>query len=396
MADAETSYEAFARACAPRRLSALLTAAAALFAAAGVAAVPALADGGDAAHTLADRFAAGGKQQAAAPATSAPASKTKARDESLKAYEDEMLARARAEAEARAKADLAREEMIAAERKRAETEESGRKLSERLRAAREARRAKEAQERNEAEARMRAEKAAEETAALHRTNEELKARNEAAAKAAEQSLAVARDRFAEHRKRLAAKIERQLAAPPPHALGGPVPAIDANEERFDGHTVTVLLVMDAGKKGIRRWNKNADPMLCLDESCYISRGPDTAAKAISRSKAFGPGVALGERAGACRDKLVCAFRGVPLASEKGWMQPIDLRILRHDRRTAHLVSADKTCRVQRGRLSCSGVIDGGDYRAWIVPEPTAERAGSEALQAALQAHLTVTGGGPAQ
>ncbi|MBL8565359.1 MAG: hypothetical protein JNM89_06550 [Hyphomicrobiaceae bacterium] len=372
----------------------MLTAAAALFAATGITAGPTLADGGDPAHMLADRFAASGKKPAAVAV--APSPSAKARDESLKAYEDEMLARARTEAEARAKADLAREEQIAAERKRAETEENGRKLSERLRAAREARRAKEAQDRSEAEARMRAEKAAEETAALRRADEEMKARSEAAAKAAEQSLGMARDRFAEHRKRLAEKIARQLAAHPPHALGGPVQAISAGDERFDGRTVTVLLVMDAGKKGIRRWNKNADPMLCVDESCYISRGPDTAAKAISRSKAFGPGVALGERAGACRDKLVCAFRGVALTSEKGWMQPIDLRILRHDRRAAHLVSADKSCRVQRGRLSCSGVIDGGDYRAWIVPEPTAERAGSEALQAALQTHLAVAGVNPAQ
>lgn len=364
------------------------------------------ADGPDEAHSLADRFAGAGKAADAKP-TDAVAPKPAADKDAaaLEAYENEMLARAREEARARTDAELAREQQAAAEqRRRLDAEESSRKLSERLRAAREARRAKEALEKAQAEVAERERRAAEADALRLKAEAELKARAEgeaaarakAAADAAEEARARAVARLVERRQHLADRIanDAPLAATPA-ALGGPsVPAGEAAAaEPIDGRTVTVLLVMNAGNKGIRRWNKNADPMLCVDDKCYISRGMTSAAKSLARTRAFGPGVALGDRAGACRNTLVCAFRGVSLASDKGWMQPIDLRILRHDRRTAQLVSADRTCRAERGALSCSVVVEGGDYRAWIVPEPTAEKAGPAAIEAALRAELVVERGG---
>lgn len=152
--------------------------------------------------------------------------------------------------------------------------------------------------------------------------------------------------------------------------------------------VSVLLAMEPGSRGIRRFGpKTADPMLCVADRCYISNGPDAAARELPRRQAFGPGVALGTRAGACRHSLVCVFRRVDLGGESVTMQPIDLRILRHDRRTTATVSADESCRVRGGMLVCAAPVVASSYRAWIVPEKTAEEAGPRALTDALEAGL---------
>lgn len=148
--------------------------------------------------------------------------------------------------------------------------------------------------------------------------------------------------------------------------------------------VTVLIIMDAGDRGIRRVNKTADPMLCVGDSCYLSRGAGEDARRISRVQAFGPGIALGSRADACNNQLDCVFRNVDLEAARAQIQPVDLRIVRHDRREATEVTADPTCRMEAGRLACSRIVLGKDYRMWIVPERIAREAGAEALLVALR------------
>ncbi len=153
---------------------------------------------------------------------------------------------------------------------------------------------------------------------------------------------------------------------------------------------TILLVMKPGKKGIRRWKKTADPMLCFDKYCYISRGKALPAQRITRRRGFGPGIALGKRAGACSNSLTCVFRDVQLARDGPSMQPIDLRVIRHDRRKRRNVKADRSCNVKRGRLACRVRVEARDWSAWIVPERLAKRAGPSLLHAALETGLTVS------
>ncbi|MEL7047853.1 MAG: hypothetical protein AAFO75_02660, partial [Pseudomonadota bacterium] len=147
--------------------------------------------------------------------------------------------------------------------------------------------------------------------------------------------------------------------------------------------VTVLLVMDVGKTGVRRWSKTADPMLCLHEYCFLSRGPGKSAVRHRRQVAFGPSIALGKRGLACRSSPACIFRNVDLGALEARLQPVDLRFLRHDRREAELVKADTTCRMSGDVLACSAPIKGKSWRAWIVPELVAELAGEAALKKAL-------------
>lgn len=148
--------------------------------------------------------------------------------------------------------------------------------------------------------------------------------------------------------------------------------------------MTVLVVMAPGTYGIRRGGARvADPVLCTREGCYVSVGPDRPAVFLPGRKALGFRNTWGARAGACRNALGCVFRDVELGTLPGFLQPVDLHILRHDRRVGHAVLADSDCRTDAGRLFCRQGIDADNYTMWVVPESLAETAGPAALQRAL-------------
>jgi hypothetical protein len=152
--------------------------------------------------------------------------------------------------------------------------------------------------------------------------------------------------------------------------------------------VTVLLVMEPGTYGIRRGGaKVADPVLCTREGCYVSAGADRPAVFLPGRKALGIRNTWGARAGACSNMLGCVFRGVELGVLPGFLQPVDLHILKHDLRLGHAVLADSDCRTDGGRLSCRHGIYADDYSMWIIPESLAATAGSATLQRALSERL---------
>ncbi len=405
----------------------------------------------DPAHNIAEKFSRaveGAAPQKPATKTSDPEADARAQaerreGERQRAYEEEMLARARAEAEARLKADMARAQESARQRasaeaaarkaqaeaiekqralEKAQADKAARKQEDAERAAEAARERAEA-ERLAAQREHEARQLGERLRAARRTREDERAR--AAAEAEDKAMADAAARLERARKSLYLRKERtagrlavikaerprhQLAntpgAPdnttsgvspittgatsPDDAGADPVPrAKGGTPDRAAAlHHATVLLVMTPGKRGIRRWKKSADPMLCVEASCYISKGAGMAAKRISRRKGFGPSIALGTRAGACNNQLACVFRNVNLNGDIAWMQPVDLRILRHDRREARRVSADPTCALIGKRISCSRVVESKDYRAWIIPEPIARAAGANAIEQALRNDLS--------
>lgn len=158
-----------------------------------------------------------------------------------------------------------------------------------------------------------------------------------------------------------------------------------------GHArASVLLALDPGTYGIRRFNpRQADPVLCVGDTCYISQGPDQPAKPMTRMLALGAGNTLGGRAGACRLQLTCVFRDIDLASGRAEFQPVDLHVLRHDRRETALAEPDRSCVTANGRLTCSAPIASTTWRAWIVPESTAALAGGPVLTAALSGGLVI-------
>lgn len=146
--------------------------------------------------------------------------------------------------------------------------------------------------------------------------------------------------------------------------------------------VTVLLVMAPGNRGMRRHNKSADPVLCVTYGCYVSAGPAWPARFMPGHRALGILNTWGARAGACRDSLECVFRAIEVVELPGYLQPVDLRLLRHDRRRPQMITGDSACTVERGRLLCSRGIYAEDYAMWVVPESIAAAAGPDALQRA--------------
>jgi len=162
---------------------------------------------------------------------------------------------------------------------------------------------------------------------------------------------------------------------------------DPETTPFGLSRVTILMVMKPGNKGIRRGNKTADPILCIAQRCYISRGTGTEARQMPRRKAFGTINTLGKRAGACRNSLTCAYRKIVVHEGSALVRPIDLRFVRHDRRERSVIRVDPTCRARRGRLQCAQAVQSKTYRLWVVPERVAEVAGPEGLERALLSGL---------
>jgi colicin import membrane protein len=180
-----------------------------------------------------------------------------------------------------------------------------------------------------------------------------------------------------------ADVTATPAAPPRH-----VTTRDAGQPAT---RATLLLVMEPGRRGIRRFGATADPILCTGDICYISRGADRDAQPMPRRRALGMLNTLGRRAGACNDSLECVFRNVDLGGATVEVQPIDLRILRHDRRRPLLVHADGSCGLLEGRLVCSEPAGARTWRVWTVPESIAREVGGLRLQAALEAGLRPAG-----
>jgi len=364
------------------------------------------ADGGPA-HELAERFAAEAAKTERRAAERAAQQRQRQIEDELKRNEADMLARARAEALAREAAE--REETNRRRAAELERQEAERRAEEQRRQAA-ARIAEEAERARLAEAaaaraaeerRLAAEKAEEERrlAAADAVRREAQERErQAEADRISEALRQARDarerrREAEEReaRQLLEEAERQAALPPPPPSLPPAVSPEASPQPPEDATgpgrYAVLLVMQPGDRGIRRHNKAADPVLCTGQGCYISGGPASPATLMRQSKALGFGRTWGSRAGPCANALGCIFRDVEIESA-GYLQPVDMRVIRHDRREAMTVVHGSRCDVVAGRLACRAPMRSADYVMWLVPERLANEIGPAALERAVAEGLT--------
>ena len=146
---------------------------------------------------------------------------------------------------------------------------------------------------------------------------------------------------------------------------------DIPDRSFSGR-VTILLQMEAGVQQGRR-HESMDPILCLVDGCYVSNGPEHPASFLPGRKATRFGNVVSRRAGACNHAYTCVFRDVEIGALPAEVQPVDIRVLRHDRRAPETVDALSTCRGTTGRLACTGAIKGDGYTMWVIPESVAAR-----------------------
>jgi hypothetical protein len=300
------------------------------------------------------------------------AEETRIAEEKRKAEEARIaeLKRQAEEAEAKRKAEVARiaevkrkaEEARVAEEKRREEEarvaEEGRRAAEEAHLA-EQRRIKEledAQQRTALE--LQREKEAEDIAEKFRLARE------------------AREREKETRSTLGGPM-------PEHELPSPFIEPPATAQATYPQRVTVLVVMQPRRHGFGGRRMTANPVLCVGQECYVSNGAGSPATVMQRARALGPGNTLGRNAGACRNQTTCVFRGITLSSPMTTIQPVDMGFLRHDRRETRIIEPDRSCDASGGALYCSAPIVSTGYRAWIIPESVADKAGALVLERAL-------------
>lgn len=317
---------------------------------------------------------AGGKANAGAEAEQVKlAAERKAQEAAAKAYEAQKQAARQAEEKliADAKAQVAERERIAEEQRQAEIKAAEAKRSAEVKAVVEGERVAEEQKQAEMKT-LEARREAEAKLLAERLRLAEAAREAKAAETARQAAAPA----------IVAPTSRPVAAPAAvdtvPTVAGPSPAKPR---------VAILILMDAGNKGIRRFDKTADPILCMKDVCYISEGNEAPARLLSKARALGVGNTWGARAGACQHSLGCVFRDVDLVGTGGVVQPVDMKVMVHDRRESRTVDVDSDCRVDGGRISCRKPISANGYRMWVVPEPLAAKAGGAALDSAVREGL---------
>lgn len=178
---------------------------------------------------------------------------------------------------------------------------------------------------------------------------------------------------------------------PPAAYSDPKLAPERDDARDYGRyegRVTVLLQMEPRFHRGRGF-ESMDPVLCTPDGCYVSNGPVSAASFLYGRGAMRFGNAIGRRAGACNGDTTCVFRNVNLGALPAVVQPVDIRILHHDRRNPEEVEALSKCRIGIGdRLSCTDGIEGDGYTLWVIPEQFAERLPPHVLANAMSSGIS--------
>ena len=151
--------------------------------------------------------------------------------------------------------------------------------------------------------------------------------------------------------------------------------------------MTVLLQMEPRYRRGRRY-ESMDPVLCMSGGCYVSNGPFASASFIHGRGAMRFGNAIGRRAGACNGDTTCVFRDVDLGGLPADVQPVDIRVIRHDRREPERVDVLSHCRTTANdRMTCTGAIEGDGYTMWVISEDDAERLPPHAFENVLATGL---------
>ena len=317
--------------------------------------------------------------------------------------EEQRLADERRQAEEQKRAEAARlaeeaeEKRLAEERRQAEAAEARRgrppRRGGRAEAARRERR--QAEEQKRAEAARLAKEAEEKRIAEERRQAEaaqaaLEARRQEEAQRIADKFRLAREAREARARESEQSTRSSLGGPPPAPWDDQLAGDDAAHATEAGllpARVTVLLVVEPKESKFTGRPRSPNLVLCVGESCYVSGGAGAPAITMPRWQTLGPANTLGRRAGPCNRHPTCVFRSVELTRNTAWIQPISMGFWHHDRLDIRTVSPDRTCEVAGRQLYCAKPIVAHGYRAWIVPEDTARRAGAEALEEAVESGL---------
>jgi colicin import membrane protein len=179
-----------------------------------------------------------------------------------------------------------------------------------------------------------------------------------------------------------AEIRVPVTTAPAAALAAPAKSTTQTAAAAGPPRATVLVVLTHHAEASGSPRKTPDPIICLGEECYISAGPDTDARAVTRAEALSTKNTITNGAGACSGKTRCAFRGVAV-KPGAELQIVDLGLVRHDKRDVVEAKLDTTCGLDETDLVCDNPLTAPDFRIWLMPEAIARDAGATRIEAAL-------------
>jgi hypothetical protein len=141
----------------------------------------------------------------------------------------------------------------------------------------------------------------------------------------------------------------------------------------------VLLVLDP--EGSQAGFK-PDPIICIDNRCWLSNGISAPALAMPRNKAVALPTTKDVTSDSCSGKSGCVYRGVAVDPTLR-IDVIEVGEGGGASAGAYTISADRSCRKDGSSLVCDNGLATQNFRIWVVPETTAEQAGTSGLENAV-------------
>lgn len=182
---------------------------------------------------------------------------------------------------------------------------------------------------------------------------------------------------------VAPAAEKQPAPVPVAATAAPKPesqrAIVADAPRPGTTQATVLLVLDVDGRAL---GFKPDPIICIDESCWLSNGIEAPAVSMPRTQAVALRTTEETTSDPCAGKSACVYRGVTIDAGAR-IEVIEVGEGRGASAGAFTIAADKSCRNGSGGLLCDNGVATQDFRIWVVPEAIAAATGPEVLEEAV-------------
>jgi hypothetical protein len=143
---------------------------------------------------------------------------------------------------------------------------------------------------------------------------------------------------------------------------------------------TVLLVLDTNDAAL---GFKPDPIICIDDRCWLSNGIEAPAVSMPRTQAVALQTTEESSADSCTGKSACVYRAVSIDPDAR-IEVIEVGEGRGASAGAYTVPADASCRSEGGALLCDNGLATQSFRIWVVPEAVAAAAGSSSIEDAIE------------
>lgn len=125
-----------------------------------------------------------------------------------------------------------------------------------------------------------------------------------------------------------------------------------------------------------------DPMICINDTCFVSAGLNADAVKLNKIDALKLKSTSEASPDSCKGKVGCVFRNVAVPPG-AQVQVVELSSANHESVGASTIQVDSTCKMADLDLNCENPILTTDYRIWVVPEDAAKTAGVQAIEEAV-------------